>query len=168
MDRGGKGPGARGRRALGILWIGPALAYPLLVHAGLAASPRDLFALGLLAVPVLPSAGMLLLFGRSLRSSQTFVERIARRSEPDLDPAKVRYCRRVTKVWCGFFVLNIVLTLALARFAPLSWWTAWTGALAYVAMGLLFAGEYAVRRARFGDRSRTRTGAWHDRDREGP
>jgi uncharacterized membrane protein len=111
------------------------------------------------AVPVLVSAGLLAMFGLSLRSPQSLVERLARRQDPELSPAKVRYCRQVTVVWCWFFVLNIAITLGLAAAAPLSWWTLYTGLVAYVLIGGLFAGEYVVRKARFRDYGR----GWHDR-----
>jgi uncharacterized membrane protein len=114
------------------------------------------------AMPVLVSGGLLVLFGSSLVGSQqqqSLVERLARRQDPDLTPAKVRYCRRVTVVWCWFFVLNIAITLSLAVAAPLSWWTLYTGIIAYVLIGGLFTVEYVVRKARFRDYGR----GWHDR-----
>ncbi|MCX4247048.1 COG4648 family protein [Paraliomyxa miuraensis] len=111
------------------------------------------------AVPVLVSGSLLLVFGWSLRGEQSFVERLARRQEPELSPAKVRYCRRVTVVWCCFFVLNIAITLGLAVSAPLSWWTLYTGVIAYALIGGLFAVEYVVRKAMFRDYGTW----WHDR-----
>lgn len=102
-------------------------------------------------VPVLINAGMLALFASSLRGPMSMVESFARRQDPDLTPEKVEYCRTVTIVWCGFFVLNIAVTLVLAWAAPVEWWAVYTGVLAYIAMGALFAGEYIVRKARFRD-----------------
>ena len=111
------------------------------------------------AVPVLVSGSLLLVFGLSLRGEQSFGERMARRQEPELSPAKVRYCRRVTVVWCWFFAINIAITLGLAVAAPLSWWTLYTGIIAYVLIGGLFTVEYVVRKAMFRDYGTW----WHDR-----
>lgn len=103
-----------------------------------------------LAMPVLVNAVLLAAFGASLRAPVPMVERFARLQKPELSAAEVRYCRSVTIVWCVFFVANGAVAGALALRAPLSWWTLWTGALSYVAMGTLFAAEWLVRRARFG------------------
>lgn len=99
----------------------------------------------LLLYPAAVSFGLLLIFGRSLLVGQPVIERIARLSEPDLPPEGVRYTRRVTLVWCGFFVFNGAIAFA-SVFAPRSWWLLYNGCIAYVLMGLLFAAEYAVRR----------------------
>ena len=102
-------------------------------------------------VPVVVNTGLLILFASSLRGPITMVESFARRQDPELSPEKVQYCRAVTIVWCGFFVFNIVVTITLALAAAISWWTLYTGLIAYVAMGALFTGEYVVRKARFRD-----------------
>ena len=44
--------------------------------------------------------------------------------------------------------------MRLALFAPLAWWSLYTGLVAYFLMGLLFTVEFVVRKAtfrRFGD-----------------
>jgi len=102
-----------------------------------------------LAMPVLINAVLLAQFALSLRGPMPIVERFARLREKELSDAQVRYCRSVTIVWCVFFVLNGAACAALAVFAPLAWWTLYTGAISYALMGLLFAAEYGVRRARF-------------------
>lgn len=101
-----------------------------------------------LALPVLINLALLAQFAGSLRGTP-LVERFARMQQPQLGPAQIGYCRAVTKVWCGFFVLNGATAAALALAAPLSWWTLYNGLLAYLAMGVLGAGEYVVRKARF-------------------
>ncbi len=55
------------------------------------------------------------------------------------------YCRKVTIAWCCFFVVNITLTL-LASYISLELWTIYTGILSYVLIGLMFTGEYCIRR----------------------
>ena len=57
----------------------------------------------------------------------------------------MRYTRRVTQAWCLFFLFNALTAAGLALWAPLAWWTLYTGVIAYGLMGLLFAGEWLVR-----------------------
>ncbi len=105
----------------------------------------------LLSVPVLVNAALLVVFGSSLLEDRMpTVERFARMIHKELSPDRVLYCRAVTKVWCLFFVLNGIASLGLALFAPFSAWAVYTGVISYLLMGALFAGEYAVRRIRFG------------------
>jgi len=101
-----------------------------------------------LALPVLINGALLAQFALSLRGTP-MVERFARMQDPNLGVAQVAYCRRVTQVWCGFFVLNGGISLYLAWFAPLATWALYTGLIAYVLMGTLGAVEYLVRKARF-------------------
>lgn len=104
-----------------------------------------------LALPVVVNAVLLASFGVSLRRGRTpFIERFARMQVDDLSGEEVAYCRTVTAIWCGFFVLNGSVTAVLAAAGPFSWWVAWTGGVAYALMGLLFTIEYVVRKARFG------------------
>lgn len=95
--------------------------------------------------PVLVNAGLLAAFAFSLASPQSMVERFARMREPELPPAAVRYTRGVTKVWCGFFILNGSIALATALWATPAQWSLYNGVIAYGLMGLLFACEYLVR-----------------------
>jgi uncharacterized membrane protein len=111
-----------------------------------------------LAVPVLVSGLLLWHFATSLGSTP-MVERFARMQKAELSPAQVRYCRRVTVVWCGFFVINGTLAGALALWAPLSWWALYTGIVAYGLIGLVGGIEYIVRKHRFREYGR----GLHDR-----
>lgn len=96
--------------------------------------------------PVFVSALMLMLFGGSLCSGQSFVERLARLRHPDLPPEGVRHTRRVTQIWCGFFLLNGLFTTALILVQAWRAWAWYTGLVSYVLMGLLLAGEWLWRR----------------------
>jgi uncharacterized membrane protein len=95
--------------------------------------------------PALVNAVMLAVFAVSLRFPPSAVERIARLSDPHLPPQGVAYTRRVTQVWCGFFVLNGVAALATALWASDQVWAFYNGLLAYVLMGALFGGEWLIR-----------------------
>lgn len=96
--------------------------------------------------PLLVNGAMLLVFATSLVHPPSAVERLARLTEPDLPPEGVAYTRRVTQVWCGFFVLNGAVSLATALWASDAVWALYNGFISYVAMGALFAGEWLVRR----------------------
>jgi uncharacterized membrane protein len=101
-----------------------------------------------LALPVLTNVLLLAQFATSLRTVP-IAERFARMQDPELTPAQVAYCRAVTVTWCIFFVANGTMTAALALFAPLGWWTAYTGVIGYLLVGLLASSEYLVRKYRF-------------------
>jgi uncharacterized membrane protein/acyl-CoA synthetase (AMP-forming)/AMP-acid ligase II len=55
------------------------------------------------------------------------------------------YCRKVTLVWCGFFIVNGGIALGTV-FGSDALWTVYNGGISYILMGLLFAGELMVRR----------------------
>ena len=95
--------------------------------------------------PALVNVVMLALFGASLRFGPPLVERLARLQDPVLPPYAVAYTRRVTQVWCGFFVFNGALALVTALWMSDRAWALYNGLLAYGLIGLLFAGEWLVR-----------------------
>lgn len=96
--------------------------------------------------PVLVSAVLFAVFAASLVKPPSAIERMARLTDPDLPPAAVAYTRKVTQVWCGFFVFNGAVSLGTALGASPEAWALYNGLLAYVLMGVLFAGEWLVRR----------------------
>jgi uncharacterized membrane protein len=102
-------------------------------------------ALPLKLYPVIVNAVMLTLFGLSVRFPPTVVERLARLREPTLPAEAVPYLRRVTLVWCAFFVLNGSIAMATALWASDAAWALYNGLIAYLLMGALFAGEWLVR-----------------------
>nr|WP_298522247.1 hypothetical protein [uncultured Halomonas sp.] len=101
--------------------------------------------LGVRAWPVLINAALFALFAWSLRHPPSLIERLARRQEPDLPPSGVRYTRRVTQLWCGFFLVNGSIALWTSLYADLSTWALYNGGIAYGLTGALFAGEWCVR-----------------------
>jgi len=101
--------------------------------------------ISLLYYPALVNAVMLLLFSWSLYAPPSAIERIARLQHPDLPPEGVIYTRRVTQVWCGFFILNGGIALATAIWASFELWSLYNGFIAYLLMALLFGCEYLVR-----------------------
>ncbi|QQF90929.1 hypothetical protein JFL57_09460 [Histophilus somni] len=95
--------------------------------------------------PVIISTAMLILFGGSLFSSQSLIERFARLQDCNLSPQAVSYTRKVTLVWSGFFVLNITICTALILAGQYHWWAWYSGGVSYVLMGLLMCIERLVR-----------------------
>ncbi|MGK5056709.1 hypothetical protein ACQ4WY_07185 [Janthinobacterium sp. LB2P49] len=95
--------------------------------------------------PVLVNVVLLATFGYSLWAPPSVVERLARLREKDFPPAAVHYTRRVTQVWCGFFIINGGIALGTALWASEAVWSLYTGVIAYILMALLFGGEYLVR-----------------------
>ncbi len=96
--------------------------------------------------PALVNLVMLGLFAMSLWRGPTVVERLARLRETNFPPAAIAYTRRVTQVWCGFFVVNGLVAVATALWASPAAWALYNGLLSYVVMGLLMGGEWLVRR----------------------
>ena len=103
-------------------------------------------ALPLKLYPVLVNGLLLTVFATSLAHPPSVIERLARLREPDLPPAGVAYTRRVTQVWCGFFVFNGGMALATALWASEAAWALYNGLISYVLIGGLFGVEWLVRR----------------------
>lgn len=96
--------------------------------------------------PVIISSAMLMVFGGSLFSRQSLIERLARLQTPDLSLKGVKYTRKVTQLWCVFFLFNIILTTALILTRQYAYWAIYTGIIAYIIMGVLMLGEWLVRK----------------------
>ncbi|MEO6919756.1 MAG: hypothetical protein ABI171_12210 [Collimonas sp.] len=119
-------------------WLAGALLLAALAIWNNALLPLKLY-------PVLVNLGMLAVFSYSLYAPPSIIERMARLTDPDLPVYAIAYTRRVTQVWCGFFVINGGLALFTALCCSAAVWSLYNGVVAYVLMGCLFAGEYLVR-----------------------
>jgi uncharacterized membrane protein len=124
------------RRLLPVLWAGGACALVALAADSAAA---------LRLLPVAIALISLITFGYTLWRPPSMIERFARVFEPDFPARAVAYARRVTQVWCLFFLLNGSVALYTALYASLAFWTLYNGFIAYVLMGLVFLVEYLVR-----------------------
>jgi uncharacterized membrane protein len=96
--------------------------------------------------PVIVNLAVLGYFAWSLIHPPSAVERIARLADRALPDYAVAYTRRVTAVWCMFFVVNGAIALYTALWTSIEVWTLYNGCIAYLLMGSLFTGEYLVRR----------------------
>lgn len=133
--------GGAGRGPLRHGAMGAALAAVFLCVASLALREYRL----LLFYPVLVNAVLLVLFGGSLVTGAPLVERIARWQDPALPAEAIPYTRRVTEIWCVFFLLNGGIALATCLHGDMAVWTAWNGLISYLLIGGLMAGEWIVR-----------------------
>jgi uncharacterized membrane protein len=96
--------------------------------------------------PLLVNVVMLCVFSISLVYPPSVIERLARLHEPDLPPTGVAYTRRVTQVWCGFFVVNGGISLLTVFWATDAGWALYNGLISYLLMGVLFVGEWLLRK----------------------
>jgi len=100
----------------------------------------------LLYYPVAVNVLLLGLFFSSLFAGQSLIERFARLSEPDLPPEGVVYTRRVTQVWCLFFVCNGSFALYTCLKGDVSLWALYNGGISYLLIGLLMGIEWIIRK----------------------
>ena len=122
--------------------------------AGLAVLVAGIVAAGglaseLLAIrfyPVIVSLTMGAVFTVTLFTDRPMVERLARLKMPDLDDYSIAYTRKLTKVWIGFFSVNAMIATWTALYASMEIWTLYNGFLSYLLIGILFIGEWPVRR----------------------
>lgn len=120
-------------------WLRLALA-PLVVWAVYLLKANVWFRL----YPVIMTLIVFIAFAGSLFRTPIVVGFAAMMGET-LDEKGLAYCRRVTVVWTVFLAFNLAVAIA-SVFASAEFWALWNGCLSYVLMGLLFAGEYLVRR----------------------
>lgn len=102
--------------------------------------------LGLKLYPIIISSSFLAIFSYSLFKPPTVIERIARLQEPDLPEEGIHYTTNVTKIWCVFFIFNILVSLYTVFFTSIEIWTLYNGLISYLLMGLLFFGEFLYRK----------------------
>ena len=96
--------------------------------------------------PVCMNIMMLVVFATTLIRPPSIIEQFARMKTPILPDAAIAYTRKVTIVWCGFFVVNGGMAAYTALATSMSFWALYNGLISYSLMGLLFAGEYLTRR----------------------
>jgi uncharacterized membrane protein len=100
----------------------------------------------LLAYPAFVSLVFFTVFAASLVYPPTVVERLARLEDPHLPPKGISYTRKVTQVWCVFFLANAAISLVTIWYGDPWLWSLYNGGIFYVLMGLLMAAEMVIRR----------------------
>ena len=100
------------------------------------------------AVSVLMLAWLAFFFGSTLRPGRTpLIEQIARVDDPQMPEPLCRYTRRLTAIWCGYFVVaaacvawaGVSSSLSAPSFAPYASALVWPGSV------VLFVGERWLR-----------------------
>ena len=110
-------------------------------------SLASLFLASLRWLPILVLLWLAFFFGRTLRCGATpLIEQIARRSSPALSQPLHRYTRRLTGVWCAYFVIAALAAFvaALNNTASAGGYV-WLSLLVWSATVVLFIGERALR-----------------------
>jgi len=95
--------------------------------------------------PTLINIICLVAFLLTLIYPPSMIERIAILARMEMSPHGVAYTRVVTGIWCGFFVINGGVAGWLAVYGSAESWALYTGLYSYMAMGVLFVGEYLFR-----------------------
>lgn len=106
--------------------------------------------------PVLINLGMLVVFGATLRAGKVpLVERLLRIAYSQalplkgLPPGLAQSARRMTWAWVMFFVCMALLSLILARWAPLEIWSLFVNVLYYFFILALLTFQHVYRHFRF-------------------
>jgi len=117
------------------------LACAALLVSGLWFYSDDIF---LKLYPVLISLSLLAVFAFSLKSPPSVAERFARLRHTDLPPRAIAYCKKVTLMWCCFFVINATIAFY-TIFLSARAWMFYNGLMSYMLIGLIMAGEFVFR-----------------------
>ena len=96
--------------------------------------------------PVMVNIVLLTVFISSLFCSQTIVEKIARLRDPSFSEREIPYARKVTLAWSLFFAINGCVAFITVMLEDKFYWSIYNGAISYVLMGLMFAGEFYCRK----------------------
>ena len=100
----------------------------------------------LLFYPALVNLFCLMVFAWSLIKPPSIIECFARLAQDALPEEAVSYTRKVTMVWCLFFIANGSLALFTAFYDHYALWTLYNGLVSYVLMGGLLGGEWLYRK----------------------
>jgi uncharacterized membrane protein/acyl-CoA synthetase (AMP-forming)/AMP-acid ligase II len=101
--------------------------------------------------PVLINSVMLVFFAYTLFAPPPLIFRFAilqdKKIKGSLAEKRIeQYCRKVTVVWCGFFVFNGGIAAWTIFSGSDLLWSVYNGGISYILIGCLFAGEFIVRK----------------------
>jgi uncharacterized membrane protein/acyl-coenzyme A synthetase/AMP-(fatty) acid ligase/3-hydroxymyristoyl/3-hydroxydecanoyl-(acyl carrier protein) dehydratase len=101
--------------------------------------------------PLLMNILFLVTFGGTLFSPPSMIFRFAKMQDKSISGSLnekriAAYCRKVTYVWCGFFVLNGSIAAWTIFSGSDALWSVYNGGISYILIGTLFAGEFMVRK----------------------
>ena len=84
-------------------------------------------------------------FAITLFYPPSIIEIIARIQDKDLPSEAIEYTKKVTIIWCIFFIINCLISLYTTFYCSLEIWTFYNGFISYLLIGTLFACEYLFR-----------------------
>lgn len=101
-----------------------------------------------------PPAALNIAFGMLFAATlapgrEPLIATFARLERGELRPEIAHYARSLTWIWTVLFFVSAAIGLGLAAYAPLDVWSAFVNIGSYVAVAVLFVGEYVYRRVRF-------------------
>ncbi len=102
--------------------------------------------------PILFPLMMLTVFGRTLMPGrEPLVTAIGEQARGPLCDGMRRYTRHVTVLWCGVFLLMTASAVILPWLEDKSLWSWFTNVISYAFVGVLFLGEFLLRKRLFPD-----------------
>jgi len=91
-------------------------------------------------------------FGRTLtRGREPLITRFARSIHGELQPAMELFMRKETITWCVFFAGQLIVSVLLLVFAPLSAWSLFINLLNLPLLAFMFVGLFGYRAIRYPD-----------------
>jgi uncharacterized membrane protein/acyl-CoA synthetase (AMP-forming)/AMP-acid ligase II/3-hydroxymyristoyl/3-hydroxydecanoyl-(acyl carrier protein) dehydratase len=101
--------------------------------------------------PLLMNILFLTAFGSTLFFPPTMIFRFAIMQDKSIkgslnEKRIAAYCRKVTYVWCGFFIINGSIAAWTIFSGSDALWSVYNGGISYILIGILFAGEFMVRK----------------------
>lgn len=109
---------------------------------------------GVLAIKFYPVAINVFLFSSffyTLLVPPTMILRFATLKDKNLvqspDGEKIKnYCKIITIIWCGFFLINALIAAITAIWVDEFVWALYNGLISYILMGTLLGGEFLYRK----------------------
>ncbi|MBN2527369.1 MAG: hypothetical protein JXR76_13320 [Deltaproteobacteria bacterium] len=99
----------------------------------------------LLLMPTVVNATLFCTFGWTLLKGPSMIARFAAISEPVMTDRIHQYCRKVTVVWCLFFIVNGTIATYTAFCTSKEYWTLYNGLISYILIGVLLGTEFLIR-----------------------
>jgi len=101
--------------------------------------------------PVIMNIFLLMSFSLTLQKGPNMIFRFATLQDKSILESEEKsaienYCRKVTVVWIGFFIINGSIAFFTVFWADDKIWTLYNGFISYICMGMLFAIEWIVRK----------------------
>ena len=94
--------------------------------------------------PVIVNSFIFCVFFSSVFCEETIIQKIAKKMDGELTDFSRNYTRKLTYVWCIFLFVNLSISFATVFMSP-KVWELYNACISYIALGVMFGGEYIVR-----------------------